>query len=54
MRTKHMALHVPDLEHAEEYYRHVFDLDVVTREAPSSGDLADDEAWAQLPHAATW
>jgi catechol 2,3-dioxygenase-like lactoylglutathione lyase family enzyme len=54
MRTKHVALHVPDLERAEEYYRHVFDLDVVTREARSRADLADDEGWAQLPHTATW
>jgi catechol 2,3-dioxygenase-like lactoylglutathione lyase family enzyme len=55
MRTKHVALHVPDLQHAEEYYRHVFDLDVVTREAlTSGGSLTDDEPWAQLPHAATW
>lgn len=54
MRTKHVALHVPDLKRAEEYYRHVFDLDVVTREALSSGNHADDKAWAQLPHTATW
>jgi catechol 2,3-dioxygenase-like lactoylglutathione lyase family enzyme len=54
MRTKHVALQVPDLEHAEEYYRHVFDLDVVTREALSSGNLAGDKTWAQLPHSATW
>jgi catechol 2,3-dioxygenase-like lactoylglutathione lyase family enzyme len=54
MRTKHVALHVPDLEHAEGYYRHVFELDVVTREALSGDDLADDETWAQLPHATTW
>jgi catechol 2,3-dioxygenase-like lactoylglutathione lyase family enzyme len=54
MRTKHAALHVPDLQHAEEYYRHVSDLDVVTREALSGGSLADDTTWAQLPHAATW
>jgi catechol 2,3-dioxygenase-like lactoylglutathione lyase family enzyme len=54
MRTKHVALHVPDLQHAEEYYRHVFDLEVVTREALASGDLTDDLGWAQLPHTATW
>jgi catechol 2,3-dioxygenase-like lactoylglutathione lyase family enzyme len=54
MRTKHVALHVPDLEQAEEFYRHVFGLNVVTREARSSGSLADDETWAQLPHSATW
>jgi catechol 2,3-dioxygenase-like lactoylglutathione lyase family enzyme len=54
MRTKHVALHVPDLQHAEEYYRHAFDLDVVTREALSGGNLANDTTWAQLPHTATW
>jgi catechol 2,3-dioxygenase-like lactoylglutathione lyase family enzyme len=54
MRTKHVALHVPDLQHAEEFYQHVFDLDVVTREALTSGTLTDDERWAQLPHTATW
>jgi catechol 2,3-dioxygenase-like lactoylglutathione lyase family enzyme len=54
MQTKHVALHVPDLQHAEEYYQHVFDLDVVTREALTNGSLTDDERWAQLPHTATW
>jgi catechol 2,3-dioxygenase-like lactoylglutathione lyase family enzyme len=54
MRTKHVALHVPDLQHAEEYYRRVFDLEVVTREALATGDLTDDTTWAQLPHTATW
>jgi catechol 2,3-dioxygenase-like lactoylglutathione lyase family enzyme len=54
MRTKHVALHVPDLERAEEFYQRVLDLAVVTREALSSGSLTDDEVWAQLPHTATW
>jgi catechol 2,3-dioxygenase-like lactoylglutathione lyase family enzyme len=54
MRTKHVALHVADLQEAEEYYRRVFDLEVVTREALASGDLTDDTPWAQLPHDATW
>jgi catechol 2,3-dioxygenase-like lactoylglutathione lyase family enzyme len=54
MRTKHVALHVPDLELAEQYYRHVFDLDVVTREALTGGSVADDDTWAQLPPTATW
>jgi catechol 2,3-dioxygenase-like lactoylglutathione lyase family enzyme len=54
MRTKHVALHVPDLQRAEELYRRVFDLEVVTREVLTSGSLTDDEPWAQLPHAATW
>jgi catechol 2,3-dioxygenase-like lactoylglutathione lyase family enzyme len=54
MRTKHVALHVPDLEHAERYYRDVFDLDVVTRESLTGGSVADDETWAQLPPTATW
>jgi catechol 2,3-dioxygenase-like lactoylglutathione lyase family enzyme len=54
MRTKHVALHVPDLQQAEGFYRRVFDLDVVTREALTSGGFTDDEPWAQLPPAATW
>ena len=54
MRIKHVALHVPDLEQAEGFYRRVFALEVVTREAQTSGNLADDVAWAQLPHAASW
>lgn len=54
MRTKHVALQVPDLERAEGFYRDVFDLEVVTREALSTGNLADDVAWAQLPPWATW
>jgi catechol 2,3-dioxygenase-like lactoylglutathione lyase family enzyme len=54
MRTKHVALHVPDLQHAEGFYRRVFDLDVVTREALTSGSLTDDGSWAQLPRTATW
>ena len=54
MRTKHVALHVPDLERAEEFHQRVLDLAVVTREALSSGSLTDDEVWAQLPHTATW
>jgi catechol 2,3-dioxygenase-like lactoylglutathione lyase family enzyme len=54
MRTKHVALHVADLQDAEEFYQRVFDLDVVTREALTSGSLTDDELWAQLPHTASW
>ena len=54
MRTKHVALQVPDLQHAEEYYRHVFDLDVVTREALTGSSLSNDTTWAQLPQTATW
>jgi catechol 2,3-dioxygenase-like lactoylglutathione lyase family enzyme len=54
MRTKHIALHVPDLQRAEGFYQHVFDLDIVTREALASGSLTDDEPWAQLPHTASW
>lgn len=54
MRTKHVALHVPDLQRAEEFYRLVFELDVATREALIIGRLIDDEPWQQLPHTATW
>jgi catechol 2,3-dioxygenase-like lactoylglutathione lyase family enzyme len=54
MRTKHIALHVPDLQVAEGFYQRVFDLDVVTREALTGGSLTDDGPWAQLPHTASW
>jgi catechol 2,3-dioxygenase-like lactoylglutathione lyase family enzyme len=54
MRTKHVALQVPDLQRAEEFYRRVFDLDIVTREALTGGSLTDDDRWAQLPHTASW
>ena len=52
-RPNTCPLHVPDLQHAEEYYQHVFDLDVVTREALTNGSITNDERWAQLPHTAT-
>jgi catechol 2,3-dioxygenase-like lactoylglutathione lyase family enzyme len=54
MRTKHVALRVPDLQQAEEFYQHVFGLDVVTRETLTGGSLTDDERWAQLPPTASW
>lgn len=54
MRTKHIALHVPDLERAEQYYRRVLDLDVVTREALVGGRPTDEATWAQLPLDVGW
>jgi catechol 2,3-dioxygenase-like lactoylglutathione lyase family enzyme len=44
----HVAITVPDLEPAEEYYRALFDMEIVTREALGpDGDL-------QLPRDRTW
>ena len=45
---RHIAITVPDLEQAERYYRRVFGMDVVTREA------ATPEGDAQLPREREW
>lgn len=44
----HIAISVPDLEAAESYYRNLFQMEVVTREANTP------EGDAQLPHDKTW
>ena len=45
---RHIAITVPDLEQAERYYRRLFDMDVVMREA------ATPEGDAQLPREKEW
>jgi catechol 2,3-dioxygenase-like lactoylglutathione lyase family enzyme len=50
-RIRHLALFVPELRAAEDYYRALFDLEVVGREAPL--DPAAD-AWATLPADRGW
>jgi catechol 2,3-dioxygenase-like lactoylglutathione lyase family enzyme len=50
-RIRHLALFVPELRAVEEYYRALFDLEVVGREAPvdpASG------GWATLPPDRDW
>ena len=44
-QCRHVAITVPGLEEAEEYYRALFDMQVVTREAADS---------RQLPHGKSW
>ena len=44
----HIAITVPDLEEAEAYYRDLFGMEVITREASTP------EGDAQLPHDKGW
>lgn len=44
-RYRHVAITVPNLEEAEAYYRALFDMQVVTREAADG---------RQLPHGKSW
>ena len=44
----HIAFTVPDLEAAEAYYTELFDMQLITREAPGPGG-----GW-QLPHDKDW
>lgn len=54
MQLKAIALHVPDLEEAEAYYRYVFNMELVGREAPLPGaDLLQGD-WATLPRDKDW
>ena len=46
---RHIALLVPDLRAAEEYYQAVFDMEVVGREA-----LLEDGLWYTLPFDKGW
>lgn len=52
MRYQHLAVFVPELHSAEAYYRELFDLAVILREAPIPGAGSDD--WAQLPPDKGW
>jgi catechol 2,3-dioxygenase-like lactoylglutathione lyase family enzyme len=47
--VRHIALVVPDLRAAEEYYQQLFDMTIVTREAPLADGL-----WYALPHDKRW
>jgi catechol 2,3-dioxygenase-like lactoylglutathione lyase family enzyme len=49
MRASHVALHVPDLEAAEQFYTAALGLEVVTRES-----LDAHGGWEQLPPGAGW
>jgi catechol 2,3-dioxygenase-like lactoylglutathione lyase family enzyme len=44
-----IALHVPDLRQAEEYYRALFEMEVITREAPMQDDV-----WYAVPEGKGW
>jgi catechol 2,3-dioxygenase-like lactoylglutathione lyase family enzyme len=47
--VRHIALLVPDLQQAEEYYQRLFDMDLIGREAHM-----DDGLWYTLPPGKTW
>ena len=46
---RHVAMVVPDLRAAEEYYRSVFDMELIGREAPQPDGL-----WYTLPFDKDW
>ncbi|HEX2281695.1 MAG TPA: VOC family protein [Thermomicrobiales bacterium] len=53
-RYRHVAISVPDLEEAERYYRRLFDMEVITREAlMPDGDrqLPPDKDWTDARQA---
>lgn len=50
MICKHVALFVPDLRAAEDFYRRIFGMDVLFRES----DLDGEESWFTLPIAKGW
>jgi catechol 2,3-dioxygenase-like lactoylglutathione lyase family enzyme len=52
MRYRHLAIFVPELRSAEAYYREVFNLDVIVREAPPPGRRFNE--WGQLPLDKGW
>ena len=55
MRFRHIALLAgDDLRGAEEYYRRLFDFEVVLREGPLEPGGPDAELWGQLPPDRTW
>jgi hypothetical protein len=45
IRCSHVAITVPALEEAEAYYRTLFDMEVVTREAAEGRQLPRDKSW---------
>ncbi len=51
-RFRHVALHVPDLRDAEEYYATLFGMTVLLREARLRE--AETETWATLPPDRGW
>lgn len=50
MICKHIALFVPDLRAAEDFYRRIFGMDVLFRES----DLDGEESWYTLPPERGW
>lgn len=46
---RHIALFVPDLRRAEEYYQAIFDMELIGREAQM-----DDGLWYTLPFDKSW
>lgn len=48
-KLRHIALFVPDLQQAEQYYLSVFDMELIGREA-----LLGDGLWYTLPHHKSW
>ena len=46
MRYRHLAIFVPELRGAEAYYREIFHLDVIVREARAPGSF---DEWGQAP-----
>lgn len=55
MRYRHVALFVGEgLREAEAYYRDLFDMEVVVREAPITGQGPDAGQWAQLRDDKGW
>ena len=53
-RLRHVALFVPDLRAAEEYYVRVFGLTVLMRETPLQPDRPTRDTWATLPPDRGW
>ena len=51
---RHVALLVPDLQEAEQFYSELFDMEVLFREGPLEPGGALAETWATLPRDATW
>ena len=49
MRAGHVALHVPDLQRAEDLYCSTLGLEVLTREC-----MRPDGSWGQLPRNVGW